>query len=320
MSFRYRPETKRRAQWRWLASGTALLVGLGSWGTARATVIRVDATADEDGSGSGCSLREAIKAANTDTAYGGCPAGSGDDFLYLFSTTSPATFALTRTQSLAITGDMTLDGAGHIIKGGASGGFDVKSGTVRFTSVRLTGFTNATPLIVRSVVSMDYSQIYSNKTTSVPQQTFGIWVVAGGFLTATDSTLRDNAAIKGGGIYNNAGTVELTNVTIANNSSSQYGGGIMTVGGGYAELHNCTISGNSATGYYGGGIYNGGNSFTMVYGSTIVNNTAQRQGGGIFDDASTYSGVAIRNTIVANNVSRSGATFGGCSGTVYSYS
>ena len=44
-----------------------------------ATTITVTTTADEYGTGNACSLREAIHAANQDTAFGGCAAGSGTD-------------------------------------------------------------------------------------------------------------------------------------------------------------------------------------------------------------------------------------------------
>ena len=48
-----------------------------------AGVISVNTVNDEDNTGDSCSLREAIKAANTDAAYGGCTAGSGTDTITL---------------------------------------------------------------------------------------------------------------------------------------------------------------------------------------------------------------------------------------------
>src|SRR5215218_9609084 len=48
--------------------------------------IAVTTTADEfntTGTGAGCSLREAIQAANTDAAFGGCSAGAGTDTINL---------------------------------------------------------------------------------------------------------------------------------------------------------------------------------------------------------------------------------------------
>jgi len=43
---------------------------------ARAATITVTTTADEYGAGAGCSLREAIRAANSNAAFGGCSAGA----------------------------------------------------------------------------------------------------------------------------------------------------------------------------------------------------------------------------------------------------
>ena len=58
----------------------ALAAGaLGYPAAAQAATITVNTTADEFNTGPGCSLREAIRAANTDVAFGGCPAGSGAD-------------------------------------------------------------------------------------------------------------------------------------------------------------------------------------------------------------------------------------------------
>src|SRR4051794_31698032 len=59
---------------------------------AYANAIVVNTTADEFGTGAACSLREAIQSANTDTAFGGCTAGSGADIISL---QAGQTYALT---------------------------------------------------------------------------------------------------------------------------------------------------------------------------------------------------------------------------------
>src|SRR3954451_11338058 len=66
---------------RTLTALTAVLSLLATTGTqtALAASITVNTTADEYDTGAGCSLREAIQAANTDAAFGGCAAGSGAD-------------------------------------------------------------------------------------------------------------------------------------------------------------------------------------------------------------------------------------------------
>ena len=92
---------------------------------ASAAIITVTTTNDEYGTGPGCSLREAVGAAGTDSAFGGCPAGSGDDVISL-----PAgTYVLTQTgpgEDLNVTGDldiystMTISGAGAGVRAEAA--------------------------------------------------------------------------------------------------------------------------------------------------------------------------------------------------------
>lgn len=60
-----------------------------------------------------CSLREAVEAAKTDVAYGGCPAGSGADtinFSALFNT--PQTITLTNQINVNIATTITINGPG----------------------------------------------------------------------------------------------------------------------------------------------------------------------------------------------------------------
>ena len=70
------PRRVRRAvqrQWRQSVAGIALLLTLGGVPALAATI----------NVGGACTLLQAIRAANTDTATGGCPAGSGADTLVL---------------------------------------------------------------------------------------------------------------------------------------------------------------------------------------------------------------------------------------------
>ena len=82
--------------------------------------ITVNTTADESGAGSNCSLREAITAANTDTPFGGCPAGSGADTITLpagtYTLTVPNAGAMNEdnnaTGDLDVNTSLTIQGAG----------------------------------------------------------------------------------------------------------------------------------------------------------------------------------------------------------------
>src|SRR4051812_41273456 len=89
------PETtrssKRAARKRTTAGLATLFLALAP-SVAHSATITVNTEADLLAAGGPCSLREAIQAANTDAASGGCAAGSGADAIQV-----PAgTFALTR--------------------------------------------------------------------------------------------------------------------------------------------------------------------------------------------------------------------------------
>ncbi|MCS6909343.1 MAG: CSLREA domain-containing protein, partial [Anaerolineales bacterium] len=84
---------------------------------AYAASITVNTTDDELNNDGDCSLREAIQAANTNTAVSGCTAGSGDDTI----TVPAGTYTLTipgnnedngQTGDLDITSNITIIGAG----------------------------------------------------------------------------------------------------------------------------------------------------------------------------------------------------------------
>ena len=66
----------------------------GGGGTGQAEVGRVDTTDDEYGDGTDCSLREAVRAANTNADYDGCSAsGYGSDTIALGDGTYTLTLA-----------------------------------------------------------------------------------------------------------------------------------------------------------------------------------------------------------------------------------
>ena len=120
----------------------------------------------------------------------------------------------------------------------------------------------------------------------------------------SDSTISDNLASRGAGIWNNPGSrLTLVNTTVTGNAN---GGGMFLAG--TATVTNSTISGNTGSGIYqaggtvsitnstirdnlGGGIYNSRGAFVggiqlspgilTLTNSTIRNNTAGDKDGGI---------------------------------------
>jgi CSLREA domain-containing protein len=103
-----------------LAIAAALALVLAGLLTApvRAASIAVNTTVDEFNTGAACSLREAVVAANTDAAFGGCPAGSGPDVISVPAGTHRLTIFGTG-EDLAAQGDLDLIGSVSVIGAGA---------------------------------------------------------------------------------------------------------------------------------------------------------------------------------------------------------
>jgi predicted outer membrane repeat protein len=131
-------------------------------------------------------------------------------------------------------------------------------------------------------------------------------------VTISDNTIRSGGVSYGGGIFN-AGAVTLRNVTLSGNTcpdtAQGAGGGLYNYfSGKYAELTNVTISGNLA-GRVGGGIYTAAPLDLMNV--TIVGNSSGT-GGGIYQGANGPPN--FTNTIFAQ--SKSG---GNCALTYFNY-
>ena len=147
-----------------------------------------------------------------------------------------------------------------------------------------------------------------------------------GTATITNSTISNNSASDGGGVYNEDSTLTIINSTISNNTATgqdansgsvltPLGGGIYSNGLygsttiGITTLINSTIADNTAP--TGGGIYVNGGLVTLTN-CTVAYNTANSpggwSGGGIFayngygqTDVSPLPSVVLNNTIVAIN-------------------
>jgi hypothetical protein len=132
---------------------------------------------------------------------------------------------------------------------------------------------------------------------------FGGGIANAGTMTLTDSTIAHNSArlaspaVSGGGIEND-GTMTVTDSTIAYNSASDpaedagSGGGIDNNNGATLTVTNSTIAYNSAN--HGGGIFNSGT--LTVTNSTIAYNSADN-GGGIGGGGT----MTITNSTIAHN-------------------
>lgn len=261
--------------------------------TSASSTIHVTTTNDEYNNGSGCSLREAIRAANTDSEVDGCPAGSGADTIIL-----PAgTYQLTISGSgddggysgdLDVWSDLTINGAGAsetIVQACTSSPVD-DSGAACIDRVLDIPFGGP------STVNLNDITIRWGRT----------WVGGGGGihnrtadLNLNNTVIEGNQAYQGGGIYNHPKrTLTLVDSRVSSNlATNKNGGGIMNEGGTVSVVRS-EISKNRAQGFSGsipvstgGGIYNCRASYdagvVTLIDSTVEGNVASRRGGGIFN-------------------------------------
>jgi hypothetical protein len=132
-----------------------------------------------------------------------------------------------------------------------------------------------------------------------------------GKLTLNDVTISDGRTNqKGGAIYNNGGTLEITNSTFSGNSAINYGGGDAGHGGavanegGQVNIINSTFSANQAY-PAGGAIHNDTNGTMTVTNTAFINNIGGGWSGGI--DNVSGSLIIVGSSFIGNQVSHRGS-------------
>ncbi|HEY2415572.1 MAG TPA: choice-of-anchor Q domain-containing protein, partial [Pirellulaceae bacterium] len=127
-------------------------------------------------------------------------------------------------------------------------------------------------------------------------------------LVITDSVIRDShldtAETSGGGITAILGSLELTNVTIMNNSAASGGG--LAIANVNAALTNVTLSRNKASQQGGGIVIAGGTASAQPTNLRLINSTVAENdaplAAGIFEVVDgTSATLTLGNSIVANN-------------------
>jgi parallel beta-helix repeat protein/predicted outer membrane repeat protein len=278
------------------------------------------------------SLREAVALVNSPTL----PSGLSAQILAQINGTLHAggtdTIGFDPT---TVTGPITL--------GGTQLELSLPSSTARITIGGATGVTvdgnNASRVFqvdAGVVVALSHLTIQHGRVTG---SGIGGGILDNGALTVTDSTISDNAAASGGGIFstsNSTVTVDhctlehdiaqipfsygygggicadhsslsVSNGTLAGNSTDGDGGGIDSIFS-PVTVSDSALTGNSATGSSstdgGGGIYvTGGGVMLMVSNSTLMGNSALGSGGGIY---TTAGSVTVSNSTLASNSSSQG--------------
>ena len=283
----------------------------------------------------GCSLADAITAANTNAAVGACPAGERFDTIRLTGDIVLQA-ALPRIDSdIAIAGDgYTIDGAGkhHLLIIEPFGALRIRQLNV-INCYSEQGYSAITGLN-RAYITIDDSHFRGNSS----DYDGGVIYATHGTIKIRNSIFEDNSAQFAGAIYNRGpslrpsdlyGTTEIGNVTFKNNRARS--GGAIGIHHGKLRIWDSNFTSNVVEGA-GGAIANrsghidikrsifaankagAGGAITSYFGSlrisgsSFTNNIASYDGGAI----SLLDGeVSLSDTTFANNeAAEGGAIYG----------
>ncbi len=258
-----------------LSAGT-ITTANGRASAISSTTIYVNTTQDEVNVDGDCSLREAVRAANTDLQVDACPAGSGSDTIILPAGTYTLTIAGPNEDS-ALTGDLDITNSLTIIGMGTQD-----------TQINGNHIDRILDVFAPAVL-----QLYQ--------------------LTLLNGSAPATGLYGGGAILNrSSGTLDLNQISLRENSSLSVGGAIDNSGS--ARLSYVTLDANLASSeeslyVAGGAIYNGGS--LIVYNSLFFNNTASNPddidyGGGLFND---NTATLLNVTFSHNNAEWGGGIF-----------
>jgi len=248
--------------------------------------------------GTGCELRDAIHAANTDNPYNDCASGAGADTLLLFPIDVRPVFT--------VIGDGAADEDQNF-----TGDLDVYS-TITIQGAGPEKSIIVAPEFDRAIDVLTGGSLTLNDVTVIGGSVVGASANDGGVvrkntiagLTINRSVLRGGNADLGGAVHvSGSGSISLDKVSIIGNAAT-YGGGLSLsqTSGTEAVLNNLTISGNSAI-VGGGGIYAA--AWFRLRNSTVTNNRAQG-GAGIRYVLGDTTGINLANSILVGNTNDNG--------------
>lgn len=260
---------------------------------------------DDDNSGAdgACTLRDAFSAVNDSAGIGihtnGCTitaVGSPSSFVYVISLpTGVYTYTLDTGR-----GELLTSANKVYIVG------DTASNTIIQANV---SYNTATYRVLRNngaIVNLDSVTIRNGVCEGACAGDFfyggGIYNQAGEIIM-TNCMVSNNRAATGGGIYNKK-TVALTKSKIVNNEYTSAGGGIYNEGG--LSVTDSTLSANASAeigAHHGGGIFNNFNGTLTISNSLLADNEAHTAlgsgGGGLYNSGGT--GTIINSTFSGNS-------------------
>jgi CSLREA domain-containing protein len=184
---------------------------------------------------------------------------------------------------------------GGLAVGTAAGTYDPAS----------AGSGGSKPVIVSGIPGPSYTLGLSNVVITQNYSGDGGGLFNGGATTANLVSISGNHGYaNGGGIYNDGG-LTLTDSTVDNNGA-EGGGGIFDTGNGTRSISGSTLSDNGAV---GGGAYNGRSGVTMTMtNSTVSGNMARDMGGGLLTNGMLNM---VHVTVASNTTTTDAPNSGG---------
>lgn len=285
-----------------------------------AGTIGVNTPIDEFGTDtlSTCSLREAIQSANTDVDFGGCTRSGTAPYAIDLPAGTYTLVLIGASEDANETGDLDIHATVEIVGAGAESTI-IQAGLAPGIGIDRVFHVTAASEVSISGVTVRHG------TTEAGGSGGGIANTSDASVTIVDSIIAENSASGneatqgGGGLWNDGGTLILTETLVLSNTASGTagsGGGILNLDG-ILNIGNSTLTGNSAmragggiesnvgtvmldtvdfsensTGAApgnGGALHVTGAGMVTATGGTVTNNSAALEGGGFWNGSGTMT-------------------------------
>jgi len=264
---------------------------------------RIPVTSTSGGTGGpDCTLRDAVEAANSDSAVGGCPAGSGGGVVEL---PAHATVNLTAVDN----GSNALP---LIISPVTIRGFQARVQRAPWLDCGTGPELRLAEVAAGGVLTLDGIALAHG---CLPGSEVGGGVlVSGGTLVLQEASVESSEAGSGGGIAVDGGGLYLFDSSISDNAADGTGGGLAVLSpADVVWISGSTLSGNEAAD--GGAAAIVAESPFSIINSTLSGNNASGSAGGLLVDA-PGTGVELDFTTVTGNAAPVGAGLLVAGGTV----
>lgn len=289
-------------------AGLFLVLNATSTFAAQITVTHFDDELD-DTNGT-CTLREAIRTANSDVNVDACSrkGANGADNILLLAGRYSVDLANPEAEDFSLKGD--LDITSEVSIRGVSPDHTIIDGDMSSSQERVFDVMDGRLTLADLSVSGGHEPAADGGNVRVGDNSIAVF---------TNVVVSNGRARRGGGIFG-GNVVSLTHTFVRDNATlgeDGVGGGIAFLDGTSLDLDNTTVSNNMAA--FGGGLLAAGSSLSIVD-SRIEGNTAAGSGTNIgnsgFDGgtgggiaAGTATGMKVRRTLIADNEAVLGGGF-----------